>query len=241
MTDRANNESWCFVSCDPTICPQVPRHRSHLLWAADSAGVGLCFSYEACGGTDFLAAARANCSKRGGYLFEGMCTCDIRPGSCVQTVSIAFTRAQDLTIISLCTKPLAAVQTTTINATTQQTAIPGGNSVFVALSTLAAVIAALVVVIVAVGVTWAFRRRKQEEKGKLLLGENMGISLVNKPTFRPIEGAFVIPFEQLQLGPIIAAGAQGQVRKGFFSGNAVAIKELIASLFDPEETEALKV
>ena len=78
-------------------------------------------------------------------------------------------------------------------------------------------------------------------KGKLLLGENMGISLVNNPTFRPIEGAFVIPFEQLQLGPIIAAGAQGQVRKGFFSGNAVAIKELIASLFDPEETEALKV
>ena len=119
--------------------------------------------------------------------------------------------------------------------------MPDGNSVFVAgLSTLAAVVGVLVVVIVAIGVTWALRR-KHKEKGKLLLGENMGISLVNNPTFRPIEGAFVIPFEQLQLGPIIAAGAQGQVRKGFFSGNAVAIKELIASLFDPEETEALKV
>ena len=43
------------------------------------------------------------------------------------------------------------------------------------------------------------------------------------------------------LGQIIASGGQGQVRKGEFSGKAVAIKELLAVMFDPKATEALQV
>ena len=108
LTDRTNDEPWCFVPCDTSICPHIPRHRSHLLWGADAAGVTLCFSYETCGGTDFLAPARANCSKRGGSLFEGMCSCDVRPGSCVQAVSIApfHSRPKQKMVILLCINPL---------------------------------------------------------------------------------------------------------------------------------------
>ena len=107
-------------------------------------------------------------------------------------------------------------------------------------SSLAAVIVVLLVVLAVVGAVWAHLRRKNNKKGNLLLGD-ASMELVDKPSFSPIKGAFVIPFDQLQLGPIIAAGAQGQVRKGFFSGNAVAIKELIVSLFDPQQTADLKV
>ena len=57
----------------------------------------------------------------------------------------------------------------------------------------------------------------------------------------PLNSAFMIPIDQLEVGPVIAVGGQGQVRKGTFSGKAVACKELLASIFDPQETEALMV
>ena len=60
-------------------------------------------------------------------------------------------------------------------------------------------------------------------------------------TFTPMTGAFMIPFEQLEVGKVIAVGAQGQVRKGNFSGKAVAIKELLAVMFDSDGRKALKV
>ena len=71
--------------------------------------------------------------------------------------------------------------------------------------------------------------------------ETGGIAMSGALTFAPMKGAFMIPFEQLEVGQVIALGAQGQVRKGFFSGKAVAIKELLSVMFNPEETTALKV
>ena len=68
-----------------------------------------------------------------------------------------------------------------------------------------------------------------------------GIAMSGALTFAPMTGAFMIPFEQLEVGQVIAVGAQGQVRRGIFSGKAVAIKELLSVMFNPEETTALKV
>ena len=66
------------------------------------------------------------------------------------------------------------------------------------------------------------------------------VELTPGPAFAPVQKASMIPFDQLILGPIIASGGQGQVRKGEFSGKAVAIKELMAVMFDPKATAALQ-
>ena len=85
---------------------------------------------------------------------------------------------------------------------------------------------------------------KKEQKPLLSDQEknsDTGIVMSGALTFAPMTGAFMIPFEQLEVGQVIAVGAQGQVRKGNFSGKAVAIKELLSVMFNPEETTALKV
>ena len=65
--------------------------------------------------------------------------------------------------------------------------------------------------------------------------------LMGVPSFTPMTGAFVIPFAQLEVGRVIAAGAQGRIRRGIFSGKAVAIKELLSVMFDSDETDELAV
>ena len=61
------------------------------------------------------------------------------------------------------------------------------------------------------------------------------------PSYRFAPVKFVIPFAQLEIGEVFAAGAHGQVRKGSFAGKAVAIKQLLSVMFNPEQTEAFKV
>ena len=90
------------------------------------------------------------------------------------------------------------------------------------------------------------KKLQSEKEQKPLLSDQKansetGIAMSGALTFAPMTGAFMIPFDQLEVGQVIALGAQGQVRKGFFSGKAVAIKELLSVLFNPEETTALKV
>ena len=97
---------------------------------------------------------------------------------------------------------------------------------------------------------YALSQRKQRMNLKGVDGESLlsirrndserGI-MMGVPSFTPMTGAFVIPFEQLEVGPVIAAGAQGQIRKGIFSGKAVAVKELLAVMFNPNETNELAV
>lgn len=60
------------------------------------------------------------------------------------------------------------------------------------------------------------------------------------PSYRFAPVKFVIPFAQLEIGEVFAAGAHGQVRKGSFAGKAVAIKQLLSVMFNPEQTEAFK-
>ena len=111
---------------------------------------------------------------------------------------------------------------------------------------VAAVIVA-VVLVVALAVALVFLLlRNDVRKITKSLGTNL---LTNKSmpeaeggiAITPLDSAFLIPIDQLEVGPVIAVGGQGQVRKGFFSGKAVACKELLASVFDPKETEALLV
>ena len=90
------------------------------------------------------------------------------------------------------------------------------------------------------------KKLQSEKEQKPLLSDQKansetGIAMSGALTFAPMTGAFMIPFDQLEVGQVIAAGAQGQVRKGIFSGKAVAIKELLSVMFNPEETTALKV
>ena len=73
----AQNEPFCYIPCDKSICAEVPRHPSHMLWAATEAGVPLCYSFEACGGKDYVSKFEASCLARGGYLGERGCSCDI--------------------------------------------------------------------------------------------------------------------------------------------------------------------
>ena len=106
------------------------------------------------------------------------------------------------------------------------------------------------VMLAAAAFVFAFSQRRKlkvESDGSLLrnqyMGSETGILLKDEAltfTPTPLSGAFAIPFEQLEIGPVIAAGAEGQVRKGRFGGKAVAIKELIAVMFDPEETQTFQ-
>ena len=95
-------------------------------------------------------------------------------------------------------------------------------------------------------VAYAHFQRKQKMKLEkhaepLLTNDPEKGIVMGVPSFTPMEGAFVIPFEQLEVGRVIAAGAQGQIRRGIFSGKAVAIKELLSVMFDPDETNELAV
>ena len=104
----------------------------------------------------------------------------------------------------------------------------------------------MVLALAAGSMVYAFSQRKQKlklekhEEPLLTNDPEKGI-VMGVPSFTPMEGAFVIPFEQLEVGRVIAAGAQGQIRRGIFSGKAVAIKELLAVMFDPDETNELAV
>ena len=104
----------------------------------------------------------------------------------------------------------------------------------------------MVVALAAGSLVYASSQRKQNMKWKkqaepLLLNDPEKGIVMGVPSFTPMEGAFVIPFEQLEVGQVIAAGAQGQIRRGIFSGKAVAIKELLSVMFDPDETNELAV
>ena len=103
----------------------------------------------------------------------------------------------------------------------------------------------MVLAVAAGSLVYAFSQRKQKmklEKQQQPLLPSLKNDPENAvPSFAPMEGAFVIPFAQLEVGQVIAAGAQGQIRKGIFSGKAVAIKELLAVMFDPDETNELAV
>ena len=71
-------EPWCFISCDTRVCPNVSRYPSHTLWAADLYHVPLCFSFDACGGSANQIGLRTReCAKRGGYMKDGYCSCDV--------------------------------------------------------------------------------------------------------------------------------------------------------------------
>jgi len=60
------------------------------------------------------------------------------------------------------------------------------------------------------------------------------------PNVTPLSDAFLIPFEQIEIGRVIAAGCQGQIHKGTFVGKKVAIKQLLEVMFDPEDIEQLE-
>ena len=70
-----SNESFCYIPCDTSKCSGMHRQKSHLLWAAEKAGVDLCYSYEACGGVDLETPYVEDCNKRGGYILNGQVGC----------------------------------------------------------------------------------------------------------------------------------------------------------------------
>ncbi len=51
--------------------------------------------------------------------------------------------------------------------------------------------------------------------------------------------SFIVPFDEIHVGKIIAQGGQGQIRLGKFAGKPVALKQLLATLFNPKQTEEL--
>ena len=61
----------CYIPCDPKKCPGIPRRQTNFLWAAEEAGVNLCYSYEACGGVDKETDYVMQCEAKGGYLLNG--------------------------------------------------------------------------------------------------------------------------------------------------------------------------
>ena len=79
---KAAKEPFCYIPCDETICPGVPRHETDILWAARDAGFKLCYSFEACGAIDYVYPFRQRCKALGGKIEGLTCSCDKLPGGC---------------------------------------------------------------------------------------------------------------------------------------------------------------
>jgi len=93
----------------------------------------------------------------------------------------------------------------------------------------------VVMFVVAVGLYLLWRNLRSPE------AKNTEIVPVKRPSIiTSSDKAFQIKFSQLELGRVIAHGAEGQVREGKFGGITVAIKELMSVLFDPTQVEALQ-
>ena len=107
------------------------------------------------------------------------------------------------------------------------------------------IVTVMLVVALAGAVVFLLMRKDVRKITKSFSGNFLTKKLISEDeeaiAITPLDKAFIIPIDQLEVGPVIAVGGQGQVRKGNFSGKAVACKELLASIFDPEETEALLV
>ena len=68
-------ESWCYMPCDKSICPGVPRTQTAYLWRATVNNVDLCYSYEVCGSVDFFTGDAKICVAGGGYYINNACSC----------------------------------------------------------------------------------------------------------------------------------------------------------------------
>ena len=70
-------ESWCYVPCDKSICPGVPRTQTFYLWRTTVNNIDLCYSYEVCGSVDFFTGDANICLASGGFFMNGACTCAV--------------------------------------------------------------------------------------------------------------------------------------------------------------------
>jgi len=108
------------------------------------------------------------------------------------------------------------------------------------------VVLVLILTVTALAVYIYTKKRRESNNGHNKVGVELSVKNTSLDedsasfVISPTDKAFNIPFSQLTLGPIIAHGGQAQVRKGEFSGNAVAIKELMSVLFDPTQTKDLQ-
>ena len=84
------NQDFCFISCDPAVCPGVPRHETTMLWRAKADKVKICYSHEACGSVDYMTGYMESCKARGGSIVAGECSCDLRhpPQSCTGNLEL---------------------------------------------------------------------------------------------------------------------------------------------------------
>ena len=84
------DQDFCFISCDPAVCPGVPRHETTMLWRAKADEVKICYSHEACGSVDYMTGYMESCKARGGSIVAGGCSCDFRhpPQSCTGNVEL---------------------------------------------------------------------------------------------------------------------------------------------------------
>jgi len=203
---------WCYVSCDTNVCKNLTRHVTTTMWAGQLFDRELCYSYQNCGNPDNIPALKeAACKQRGGSFKNGKCSCD-NGGLC--------------------------------NDNHKQN--PENNKVVCDNWCWVGPLLLTMVLALAIGaLAYAHSQRKQKLKLEEIKEEPLlsndpekGI-LMGVPSFTPMTGAFVIPFAQLEVGRVIAAGAQGQIRRGIFSGKAVAIKELLSVMFDSDETDEL--
>ena len=249
-----SGEPWCYIPCNTSVCPNVIRHPTHSLWAADLYGVQLCYSADACGKNTKQYNARAGeCAKRGGYIKNWKCSCDLglpcegdqHQYKVNSTSWVRWTLGGSYFWLCLSCPLLGHrfdhmfILTLTLDGLRLETYLvcglgcgrdttPSPRRWFA-------------------GVRYRTTQQEttveQGAKAAALRSRNEfghGNCDERGADLRPT-GAFMIPFEQLEVGQVIALGAQGQVRKGIFSGKAVAIKELLSVLFNPEETTALKV
>ena len=93
---RWSNESWCHIPCDKSICTGIPRHPSHMLWAAKDAGVELCYSFEMCGGVDHMTQYQNDCLAKGGYITSSAtCSCELVGFECKKTSIVTDVPTQD--------------------------------------------------------------------------------------------------------------------------------------------------
>lgn len=76
---HVSGKSFCYIPCNQSICPGIPRHETKILWEATDAGHEICYSYEACGSVDTFSVWVASCEEKGAHV-------DFRAGKCVETV-----------------------------------------------------------------------------------------------------------------------------------------------------------
>ena len=185
--------------------------------------------------------ARQSCSGIGQVGGEGTCECEQGYVGTPKWNKEEFAWDNPCIRLPQAVESSVIIGNTTINAIkpafSLKNSIPDSNgmSLMIGIPIVAGII---LLVIVATVVVFVRRRRLPDDSSKTRVivpipsnKSDVSVAVIDK--------AFSIPFNQLKLGPIIARGGMGQVRSGYFGSTAVAIKELISTLFDPTATNAL--